>query len=135
MLLVDTSLWVATYRDPSGGVSARVQAAMGGEDHVFCQMTRIELLQGCRNEKEWEKTLEFLDDQEYRELGREGWTDAAKMYFDYRRQGDTVRSTLDCCIAQSCLDHDATLLHTDRDFEVIATIRPLKQRRIEIQVP
>jgi hypothetical protein len=39
-------------------------------------------------------------------------------------------SPIDCCIAQIALDHAIVLLHRDRDFETIATIRPLRQARL-----
>ena len=88
MLLIDTSLWIPVYRDTTGAVSRRVQAAMAGEEHVFCQFTRAELLQGCRDATEWTRTLEFLDDQEYREISHLGWTEAARIYFELRRAGE-----------------------------------------------
>jgi hypothetical protein len=50
------------------------------------------------------------------------------VYFDLRRLGKTVRSPLDCCITQVAMDNQTLLLHRDRDFEVIAEIRPLQQR-------
>jgi hypothetical protein len=39
-------------------------------------------------------------------------------------------SPIDRCIAQIALDHAIVLLHRDRDFETIATIRPLRQARL-----
>jgi predicted nucleic acid-binding protein len=45
----------------------------------------------------------------------------------YRQRGKTVRSPIDCCIAQVAIDHDTLLLHRDRDFETITEIRPLRQ--------
>ena len=53
------------------------------------------------------------------------WQAAARLYFDLRRQGLTVRSPIDCCIAQIALESRLILLHDDKDFLVIAKIRPL----------
>jgi predicted nucleic acid-binding protein len=53
------------------------------------------------------------------------------IYSELRRSGNTVRSPIDCCIAQLGLDHHLTLLHQDRDFEAIAQIRPLSQIRFD----
>ena len=132
MLLIDTSLWVATYRDASGDVSRYVQSAVGPEEIVFCQFIRAELLQGCREEREWVRFVEYLDDQRYAEMSLGGWTEAARIYFELRQRGLTVRSTLDCCIAVVALEHDLTLLHNDQGFERIASIRPLKHRRLAL---
>jgi predicted nucleic acid-binding protein len=132
MLLIDTSLWVAIYRDPSGSAARRLQTEIGTDAIVFCQFIRAELLQGCRDDNEWNRSLEHLDAQNYLEMGPDGWTKAARIYFDLRQQGTTVRSTLDCCIAVVALEHDLTVLHDDQDFERIAHVRPLKHKRIHL---
>ena len=132
MLLMDTSLWVPIYADPSGAVARHVQSVVGSEEVVFSQFVRAELLQGCRDECEWARALEYLDDQSYMEMSLGGWTEAARIYFELRQRGLTVRSTLDCCIAVVALEHGLTLLHNDRDFETIATVRPLKHMRVQL---
>ena len=132
MLLIDTSLWVPVFRDSSGATAQRVQNEIGAEEIAFCQFIRAELLQGCRDESDWARTLEYLNNQTYREMGPDGWTEAARIYFDLRQQGLTIRSTLDCCIALVALQNDLTLLHNDQDYERIATVRPLKNKRVDI---
>ncbi len=132
MLLIDTSIWIPIYRDPSGVASQRVQSVIGNEEIVFCQFIRAELLQGCRDEREWTRMLEYLDGQSYMEMSLGGWTEAARTYFELRQRGFTVRSTLDCCVAMVALEHDLTLLHNDRDFETIAAVRPLKHQRVQL---
>jgi predicted nucleic acid-binding protein len=49
---------------------------------------------------------------------------AARLYFDCRRQGFTPRSSIDCLIAQTAIEHRAALLHDDRDFDAIAKSAP-----------
>ena len=39
---------------------------------------------------------------------------------------------MDCCVAVVALEHDLTLLHNDRDFETIATVRSLKHLRVQL---
>jgi predicted nucleic acid-binding protein len=51
---------------------------------------------------------------------------AARIYFDCRRRGLTVRSTIDCFIAQLALEHRLALLHDDRGYAAIARVRPLR---------
>ncbi|WP_339367618.1 PIN domain-containing protein [Picosynechococcus sp. NKBG042902] len=58
------------------------------------------------------------------------WQYAARIYYDLRRGGKTVRSTIDCCIAQLALSYDLVLLHQDRDFEIIKRVRALKEHRL-----
>ena len=132
MLLIDTSLWIPIYGDPAGALAQRVQAMIGNDEYVFCRFIRAELLQGCRDESGWTQMLEYLDDQSYLEMSLDGWTEAARIYFELRQRGFTVRSTLDCCVAVVALQHGLTLLHNDRDFETIAMVRPLKHQRIQL---
>jgi len=47
--------------------------------------------------------------------------------YDLRRVGKTVRSAVDCCMAQIAIESDVLLLHRDRDFE-IAAVRPPRQQ-------
>ena len=51
---------------------------------------------------------------------------ATRHNFDLRRNGLTVRSVVDCCIAGIAMAYDATILHNDRDFATIAKLRSLK---------
>ena len=69
-----------------------------------------------------------LETQDYLDAVEGTWSNAARIYFDLHWQGYAVRSPIDCCIAQLCLEADALLVHRDRDFETVAEIRPLRQR-------
>ena len=59
------------------------------------------------------------------------WTIGARIYYDLRRRGITVRNTIDCCIAASAIENDLILLHLDRDFEAIAKGTALNQIRLQ----
>jgi predicted nucleic acid-binding protein len=130
VILVDTSVWIEVLADRAGNKRDAFQNALGGDDVALTRFNQLELLQGARDEREWSLLSEYLQDQEYLEARSESWADAARMYFDLRRLGKTVRSPIDCCIAQIAIDHDVLLLHRDRDFEAIAGIRPLSQQRL-----
>ncbi len=124
MILVDTSIWVDVFRDESQARRKALLAALAGEEVALTRFTQIELLQGCRDEKEWQLLKAYLDCQDYVEASATTWEDAARIYFDLRREGLTVRSPMDCCIAQLALENDLMLFHRDRDFRVIARARP-----------
>jgi predicted nucleic acid-binding protein len=62
--------------------------------------------------------------------GRENrGTRAARLYRTARTRGVTVRSSVDCLIAARALPHDLEVLHRDGDFDAIARVYPLRQRR------
>ncbi len=131
MILVDTSVWIEIFRDGSGRKRQEFLALLDGDDAVLSRFTQMELLQGCRDESEWELLSSYLADQDYLELSTEGWEEAARIYFDLRRAGLTVRSPIDCCIAQLAIGQDLLLIHRDRDFRIIAEVRPLRELQVQ----
>jgi predicted nucleic acid-binding protein len=126
VVLIDTSLWIEILRDPT--VADAVRAAIDEDDVVLSRFVQLELLQGARSEAEWALLSAHLDTQLYLEMGPTDWSEAARLYFDARRAGRTIRSPIDCCIAQLAITHDALLLHRDRDFDSLAALAPLRHR-------
>ena len=126
MILVDTSVWIDVLRDRQGDVVESFRKKTYGEILVLSRFTQLELLQGAKSDKDWKQLDEYLSSQFYLEATERTWSDAARIFFELRRKGITVRSSIDCCIAQVALEHDALLLHKDADFERIASIRPLR---------
>ena len=125
ILLIDTSVWVAILRET--GLSAQLEQRIDSQPYGLTRFNQLELLQGAGDEKDWEQLSEYLESQLYFECTEWTWNAAARIYFDLRRAGKTVRSPIDCCIAQLAIENDAVLLHRDRDFETIATVRRMQQ--------
>ena len=126
MILVDTSVWIDVLRDSTGDVVEAFQKKTHGETSVLSRFTQLELLQGAKSDKDWKQLDEYLSSQFYLEATEKTWSDAARIFFELRRKGITVRSSIDCCIAQVALEHDVLFLHKDADFDRIASIRPLR---------
>ena len=130
-ILIDTSAWIDVLRDTSGDTANRVRSLVADDDVVLTRFNQLELLQGAAGEQEWAMLADYLEGQDYVETSGDTWRDAARIYFELRRRGRTVRSPIDCCIAQLAIENDLRLLHKDRDFEAIAKIRPLVAQRID----
>ena len=129
MILVDTSALVPFFRGTDTDAARCLASALQHDIPVFFTPVVVqELLQGARNEKEW-ATLR-------RHLARQALVNptdplathrrAARIYLDCRRRGLTIRSTIDCFVAQLALEHDLTVLQDDRDYQVIRAVRALK---------
>ena len=118
-ILIDTSVWMDVFRDTSGGAARRVRSLVAGDDVVLTRFNQLELLQGAVDAQEWAMLADYLEGQDYVETSDDTWRDAARIYFDLHRLGRTVRSPIDCCIAQLAIENDLRLLHKDRDFEVV----------------
>jgi hypothetical protein len=130
-VLVDTSVWIDLFRDRTGRRKSTLRRALKGRAVVLSRFHQLELLQGARDEEEWELLEDYLASQRYLEMSSIAWVEAARVFFDLRRRGLTVRSPIDCCIAVLAIENDMPLLHRDRDFETIANVRRLKQSRVE----
>jgi predicted nucleic acid-binding protein len=82
-----------------------------------------EVLQGARDELEYKKLKEYLGSQViyYPPEGPEIYEKAARLFFDLRRRGVTVRGSIDLLVALTAIENNLMLLHNDRDFDAIAT--------------
>ena len=134
MLLIDTSVWISVFRDRSGQVRQQLETLIANREVLLTRFTQLELLQGSLNEQEWTLLSTYLETQDYVELTIHSWQAAARIYYDLRRQGLTVRSPIDCCIAQTALENDLLLVHNDRDFETISQVRSLQNLRFQPQI-
>ncbi len=78
-----------------------------------------EVLQGIKSERDFVSTKEYLDTQTFYSLQdpKESYAAAAKIYFQCRKKGITLSSTIDCLILQTAIENDLYLLHRDRDFD------------------
>jgi predicted nucleic acid-binding protein len=132
VIVVDTSVLIDFLRGTTTPGAERL--AQLESDEVPFSIPLVcyqELLQGARDEREWTlldrhlQTQRLLVPEEPLALHRE----AARIFFDCRRKGVTVRSTVNCFIAAQALHAKATLLHDDEDFERMLVVRPLKTLR------
>jgi predicted nucleic acid-binding protein len=133
MILVDTSVWVEIFRDKTGHIVKAFHDRIGSENYFISRFNQLEMLQGAKDQSEWELLEDYLSTQYYLEVSENTWREAARIYFELRRKGVTINSPVDCCIAQIAMEHGAFLLHLDKDFEKIARIRPLKQERFKFR--
>jgi predicted nucleic acid-binding protein len=131
VLLIDTSVWITVFRDRSGQVRQQLETLIDNRDVLLTRFTQLELLQRSLDEKEWNLLSTYLDTQYYIEPTSNSWQAAARIYYDLRRKGLTVRSPIDCCIAQAALENNLLLIHNDRDFETIAKVRSLQHLRFQ----
>ncbi len=80
-----------------------------------------EVLSGFRSEADFQTARRLLAALKYTDIvGAEMALSAAANYRMLRRQGVTVRKTVDVIIASFCVLHGHHLLHSDRDFGAMA---------------
>ena len=129
MIVVDTSVLVSFFKgQPTRGAAALRRLELEGIPFAIPGVCCQELLQGARDDREWSLLLSYLETQGLL-FPADAWhahVEAARIFFDCRRKGITVRSSTDCLIAQLAIDNDAMLLHEDQDYERIKEVRPLR---------
>ena len=129
MILVDTSALLPFLAGRSTRASeAFADALSEGLELALTPIVVQEVLQGAREELEWRKLKAYLLTQAILAPRDPMATHvaAARIYYDCRRRGLTVRSTIDCVVAQIAIEHGVPLLHDDRDYDAIARVRALK---------
>jgi predicted nucleic acid-binding protein len=129
VLLVDTSAWIEVFRKPARIDVARV---LDLDEVVTCLPVIQEVLQGFTDETAFRAAHEAMQSFPVVEspLGAGVFEEAVALYRTARRAGLTIRSGVDCLIAACALRHALTVIHVDRDFDLIARVSPLKQRRL-----
>ncbi|MGK7938021.1 MAG: PIN domain-containing protein [Xenococcaceae cyanobacterium] len=135
MLLIDTSIWIEVLRDKSKVKAAKLRTIIAERDYYLPIFTKLELLQGCKDEIEWTKISSYLTVQNYLQPDYDSiWENSARLYFELRRKGMTIRSNIDCAIAIMAMENNLTLYHCDRDFEEIAKYTALKQKKLNLRI-
>ncbi|MBQ6640483.1 MAG: PIN domain nuclease [Saccharopolyspora sp.] len=121
--LVDTSVWIDFFRGIPGG-SHDVMKDLGQDTDCIATTEPVimELRAGAVGTRlaRIEGTL-----NRFAQLGVQPTTDffvAADLYRQVRRNGNTVRSMVDCLIAAVAIRTGATLVHRDRDYALLADI-------------
>ena len=128
MIVVDTTVWIdflegkGTAFDRHLAELLEAEAPLALVDIVYC-----EILQGIRDEQTYQRTrLSLLAHTILRPRGLATFETAAHLYRAARRRGLTIRRSVDCVIAATCLETDAEIYHNDRDFDALASVSNLR---------
>jgi len=131
VIVVDTTAWIdflearETLFDLHLKSLIADAAPLALTDIIYC-----EVLQGVRHDPTFSRMRDIL--LAFPILGMRSlqtFEHAAGIYRDCRKRGVTIRSTIDCLIAATCIEAGAELYHNDRDFEAIAKVTELRLHR------
>jgi predicted nucleic acid-binding protein len=129
MVLVDTSILIDYLRGTDNVAVGRFQQILDNNvPFGISPLTYLEVLQGTRTEKDFATVKSYLETHRFFGLQdeKESYAAAARIYFDCRKKGITINSTVDCLIAQTAIENDLALLHNDADFDRIRKVAPLR---------
>jgi predicted nucleic acid-binding protein len=102
------------------------------DEIATCLPVIAEVLQGFREDRAFRIARESLEALPVVEspLRLEVFAEGAQLYRSARRNGMTPRSGVDCLIAACALRNGLSVLHRDRDFDVLARVSALEQRSV-----
>ena len=131
MTLVDTSAWVEYLRATGSPAHVAVRLILESDEAAHTtDVVVMEILAGARNadHRDWLRRL-LARCEHIPVEGLDDFESAADLYRTCRSEGETVRALTDCLIAVVALRASVSVLHADRDFDVLARHTGLRTER------
>lgn len=127
MVLVDTSVWLDYLRgNRTASVRKLDDLLERGLPIGITSLIYQEVLQGADSEASLARLGAYFGTQRFFHPVDPvvSHAEAARLYARCRWVGVTLRSTVDCLIAQVAIEHRLEVLHSDRDFDSLARVVP-----------
>jgi predicted nucleic acid-binding protein len=128
VILVDTSVWSLALRRDRAAPGREVEtlaAAIDRGDACLTGTILQEVLQGFPDASRTRRLAEYLAPFPMLTLHRGDYVYAAEIRNKCRVKGVTL-ATVDAQIAAAAINHRCALLTTDRDFDAVGRIFPLR---------
>lgn len=126
MTIVDTSVWIDFLEGGDHWSKERLKEKLGDrESLLYTEMILLEIIQGIRSREGRERIEKEFGTLVLSSQKRSTTMLAAEIYQEIQRKGFRIRSIIDCLIAATAIETGATILHKDRDFDVIADHYPI----------
>ena len=130
MILVDSSVLIDFLKGRKSVSTKKLEEII--ERNIPFGITSFiyqEILQGAKTISEFNLLQEYLSTQVfYHPIDIIGsYEESGKIFFNLRRKGITIKSTIDCLIAQIAKENNLFLLHNDKDFKSICKLAKIKE--------
>lgn len=117
MIFLDSTVLIDYFNGEKNWQVDFLDSILGKELVVIGDYVLTEVLQGFRNDKDFQKAKTILLSFPCFDIGgKDTALQSAKNYRFLRKKGITVRKTIDAMIATFCIMNNFTLLHNDKDF-------------------
>ena len=126
MILVDSSAWIEFIRETGSSVNIAVRTGLVRDDLASCDVVLMEILAGARDESHLRQLQIVMARPQFVPIEPEDYEDAAALYRQCRRGGETVRKLNDCLVGAVAVRVGAPVLHRDADFDVLARHTPVQ---------
>ena len=125
-VIVDTSAWIESFRPQSEKTFINLVKDLILKGRILVPgIIKTEILRGTKNKKEYNQLNDLLKGLEYLPVSDDFWEKLSLFSFRLFRKGVTVPLT-DTYIALLGIENNASILHRDKHFDLIAEKVPLK---------
>ena len=128
MIVVDSGVLIDLFDNTKNKTSEILAKLLTNREKIAINYLVIaEVLQGFKNEKEYQRIKKALENLELLEINYNTIIGATNIFracqkgIDNNITGQTMK-TIDCIIASNCIENNLELLHRDVHFDFIAEI-------------
>ncbi|WP_310384319.1 PIN domain nuclease [Roseateles sp.] len=129
MILVDSSVWIDFFNGRETVGVRRLSDLLedAGAPLALADLVLFEVLRGFRDQRDYLAAKRALGALDVVDIGGEDCAlHAAEHYRALRVGGFTVNSPVDVLQASFCIENDHALLHSERDYDAMESLRGLK---------
>jgi predicted nucleic acid-binding protein len=117
MILVDSSVWIDYFNGHETPQTHKLDTLLGVEPIGIGDLILAEVLQGFRSDADFRIAQQLLLSLSVFDMvGADLALKSANNFRVLRKQGITIRKTIDVMIATFCIEQSHALLFADKDF-------------------
>jgi len=118
LIFLDSTVLIDYFNGKDNWQVEKLDAILGKEIVVIGDYVITEVLQGFRDDKEFQKAKTIQNSFPcFNICDKDIAIQSANNFRTLRKKGITVRKTIDAIIATFCIRNNFSLLHNDKDFE------------------
>jgi predicted nucleic acid-binding protein len=117
-VLVDTSIWIAYFKNSHPQITERVDDVLTHSDVHVPKVVIAELIQGAKSEREIAVIEEFVNAFTVIDQNADTWLKAGRLSFSMKKKGITVH-IIDCYIAILANEYHCSIFSLDAHFKGI----------------
>jgi predicted nucleic acid-binding protein len=127
LILVDSSVWIDYFNGTETLATKKLDGLLGIQPICTGDLILAEVLQGFRQDSDYQAAKTLLCALPvYPMVGVALSLKSVENFRVLRKQGITIRKTIDTMIATFCIENNFLLLHSDKDFQPFQQILGLQ---------
>ncbi len=126
MVIVDTLIWIDFFQNSKSVYQERLESLIKDNNRaVICGIVIQEVLQGIKDNKNYEATKQSLSKLPFIDTNKETYLQASFLYRTLRRKGITI-PPVDTTLAALAIQNQLPLFTNDKHFKTITKHSKLK---------